>query len=96
MVIKSKTRNNDTILLCRYDFFYLNDGTNGWDSYSGVYPYGDGSVDSIFSPVRTPSNFIYLQFQSDNSVNKKGWMVNYRIGKVQHKLDMNEMGHDIT
>ena len=69
------------ILLFRYDVFYINDGLNGWDSYHGMYPFGDGSVDYIFSPVRTPSNQLYIEFVADNAVNHRGWLVEYRIGK---------------
>ena len=65
----------------RYDVFYINDGLNGWDSYHGMYPFGDGSVDYIFSPVRTPSNQLYIEFVADNAVNHRGWLVEYKIGK---------------
>ena len=65
----------------RYDVFYLNDKMNGWDSYHGTYPFGDGSIDYIFNPIRTPSNELYMEFLSDNAQNYKGWLVEYRIGK---------------
>ena len=76
----------------RYDNFYLNDGRNGWDQYYGVYPFGDGSIDYIFNPVRTPDDFIYIQFVSDNSVNKKGWLINYRIGKLPFLFEIHKDG----
>ena len=46
-----------------------------------MYPFGDGSVDYIFSPVRTPSNQLYIEFVADNAVNHRGWLVEYKIGK---------------
>ena len=65
----------------RYDVLYVSDGINGWDSYTGVYPFGDGSIDYVFSPMRTPNNTLVLQFLSDDIENRKGWLVEYRIGK---------------
>ena len=54
---------------------------NGWEQLSGLYPFGDGSIDYIFNPYRTASNQLGLHFVSDNSVNKKGFLIEYRVGK---------------
>ena len=67
----------------RYDNLYINDGVNGWDQFYGNYPFSGSSIDYIFSPMRTPTNFLYLQFLSDNDINKRGFDIQYEIGIVK-------------
>ena len=82
--MKEKIIEKGQLIYFRYDILYLHDGLNGWDYIQGVYPFGDGSIDYIFNPIRTaplPPNRIMLQFTSDGSQNYKGFLLQYRIGK---------------
>ena len=82
--MKEKVIENGQLYFFRYDVLYVNDGLNGWDYIHGVYPFGDGSIDYIFNPMRTaalPPHQISLRFLSDISQNYKGFLIQYRIGK---------------
>ena len=83
--LKDKAIEKGQLTFFRYDILYVNDGLNGWDYIHGVYPFGDGNIDYIFNPLRTaalPPHRIALQFTSDNSQNYKGFLLQYRIGKL--------------
>ena len=82
--LKEKVIENGQLHFFRYDILYVNDGLNGWDYIQGVYPFGDGSIDYIFNPIRTaalPPHLIQLHFTSDGYQNYKGFLIQYRIGK---------------
>ena len=69
-----------TFLLFRYDWLDISDGYNGWDTYFGQYSAGQQPARER-SPMRTPSNFAYIQFLSDNTENKPGFVLQYEIGE---------------